>query len=447
MNVDSFRVRIVRVSISQLYGLYDHHIVLNREERVTILHGPNGVGKSMLLRMVAAFFSGRYRDFTLVPFRDFTIALSDGSIVAIHWPDGGIGARQSATICVTISGPDTVRYELPIVSAYEQIATQIERSSANVGRSSDGRFIDFRNGLWLTAEEVVDRFGSAEEASLARFVKSDDEPKEARTLRSRVSVHYVETQRLLRSPDPLPRAEKKPMIATVRSYSDDIVRQISRTLTRYGTESQKLDQTFPQRLIGSQLPTVSPGHLKEKLGALDRRQSDLNSLGLIDKVSYQSLLPFQIDQLDDTKRSVMALYVADTETKLSLLDDLSTRVRLLVQSVNGKFRNKTLGVSRERGLQIFDKYGTLVPLEFLSSGEQHELVLWYDLLFKVESNSLVLIDEPELSLHVTWQKKFLPELMETARTVPFDTIIATHSPFIIGDRLDLTVPLDADVDQ
>jgi predicted ATP-binding protein involved in virulence len=55
-----------------------------------------------------------------------------------------------------------------------------------------------------------------------------------------------------------------------------------------------------------------------------------------------------------------------------------------------------------------------------------------------------LIDEPELSLHVTWQKAFLTELMAIIRSVNFDVLIATHSPFIVGDRFDLMVPLALD---
>jgi predicted ATP-dependent endonuclease of OLD family len=226
-----------------------------------------------------------------------------------------------------------------------------------------------------------------------------------------------------------------------------LVGEISRTLSRYGTESQKLDQTFPQRLIWSgyvSTPTVED--LKERLNKLDEQLSKLNALGLIDKVSYPAQ-PSEIDALEEVKRSVMALYVQDTENKLQFLASLATRIQLLVDSVNGKFRNKTLMVSRERGLQVFDQRKRPVGLDALSSGEQHELVLWFDLLFNVKTNSLVLIDEPELSLHVSWQKKMLPELLEIAGTVRFDALVATHSPFIIGDRLDLTVSLDADIDE
>ena len=77
----------------------------------------------------------------------------------------------------------------------------------------------------------------------------------------------------------------------------------------------------------------------------------------------------------------------------------------------------------------------------LSSGEQHELVILYELLFRAKSNSLILIDEPELSLHVAWQERFVKDLEETARVSNFRAIIATHSPEIIGDRWDLTVEL------
>ena len=90
---------------------------------------------------------------------------------------------------------------------------------------------------------------------------------------------------------------------------------------------------------------------------------------------------------------------------------------------------------------------TMVPplaLEALSSGEQHELVLHYDLLFRVRPNILVLIDEPELSLHVAWQKRFLPDLLEIVATARFGVLIATHSPYIVGDYSDLMIGLGED---
>jgi len=77
----------------------------------------------------------------------------------------------------------------------------------------------------------------------------------------------------------------------------------------------------------------------------------------------------------------------------------------------------------------------------LSSGEQHELVLFHELTFGMAANSLLLIDEPEISLHIVWQQNFLPDLRRVVELSTFDAVIATHSPEIIGDNWGLTVEL------
>jgi predicted ATP-binding protein involved in virulence len=88
-----------------------------------------------------------------------------------------------------------------------------------------------------------------------------------------------------------------------------------------------------------------------------------------------------------------------------------------------------------------------LSLEVLSSGEQHEIVLLYDLLFKTEKNALVMIDEPELSLHVSWQKSFVKDLLEIIKIAEFDVILATHSPYIVGKYSNLMVALTSDQHQ
>ena len=65
----------------------------------------------------------------------------------------------------------------------------------------------------------------------------------------------------------------------------------------------------------------------------------------------------------------------------------------------------------------------------------------YELLFKVEPNSLILIDEPEISLHVEWKMQFLKDLQEITKLAHLNVLISTHSPTLIHDRWDLTVAL------
>ena len=96
-------------------------------------------------------------------------------------------------------------------------------------------------------------------------------------------------------------------------------------------------------------------------------------------------------------------------------------------------------VSRNAGIEFMtDAEQPLNPTN-LSSGEQHELVMLYESRFKMREDLLILIDEPEISLHIAWQEEFLQDLTEMVRLSGFNVLIATHSPQIINDRWDLTV--------
>jgi predicted ATP-binding protein involved in virulence len=50
-------MKITQISVGKLFGQFNHSIKLNINENVTIIHGPNGVGKTTLLRLVDAIFN------------------------------------------------------------------------------------------------------------------------------------------------------------------------------------------------------------------------------------------------------------------------------------------------------------------------------------------------------------------------------------------------------
>ena len=72
----------------------------------------------------------------------------------------------------------------------------------------------------------------------------------------------------------------------------------------------------------------------------------------------------------------------------------------------------------------------------LSSGEIQLVVILTHLYFnpEVEQANVFIIDEPELSLHVQWQEKFVDGIMDASEETQF--ILATHSPTIILDKRD-----------
>ena len=51
-------MRVKKIGVKGLFGVFDHEIPLENVDRVTIILGPNGFGKTVMLRMVAALVEG-----------------------------------------------------------------------------------------------------------------------------------------------------------------------------------------------------------------------------------------------------------------------------------------------------------------------------------------------------------------------------------------------------
>ena len=79
--------------------------------------------------------------------------------------------------------------------------------------------------------------------------------------------------------------------------------------------------------------------------------------------------------------------------------------------------------------------GRDVSIDALSSGERQIVILFANVMFnKFSSESqenILIIDEPELSLHIKWQEIFVETLLTASEKTQF--ILATHSPDIVGD--------------
>ena len=106
-----------------------------------------------------------------------------------------------------------------------------------------------------------------------------------------------------------------------------------------------------------------------------------------------------------------------------------------------KFANKTLTFSPDYGLRVVANNGEFIDVALLSSGEQHEIVMLYNLIFEVGDSSILLVDEPENSLHVAWQRMVVPDLERLAEVKKLQLIIATHSPSIVSEKPDAATDL------
>jgi ABC-type lipoprotein export system ATPase subunit len=85
-------------------------------------------------------------------------------------------------------------------------------------------------------------------------------------------------------------------------------------------------------------------------------------------------------------------------------------------------------------IQIIHDDESHVPLSQLSSGEKQIVSLFAHLYLNPPEKFAIIIDEPELSLSVEWQKTLLPDIWKSGQCALM--VAATHSPFIFENELD-----------
>lgn len=80
-----------------------------------------------------------------------------------------------------------------------------------------------------------------------------------------------------------------------------------------------------------------------------------------------------------------------------------------------------------------EKYNKDINLNILSSGEKQLISIMAKVYLNTSADTILLIDEPELSLSINWQKSFLPILLKADKCRQIITV--THSPFIFSNNL------------
>ena len=145
----------------------------------------------------------------------------------------------------------------------------------------------------------------------------------------------------------------------------------------------------------------------------------------------------EIQQLADERDRLRRPFVALSELTQSILQYQAIRVSGRSARDEGA-DGITLG--EEIGETALGTVEKAIASDKLSSGEKQMLsFLCYNAF---SENTPIFIDEPELSLHVDWQRLLLPTLLEQGTGNQF--FIATHSPFIYAKYPDKEVPLGED---
>jgi predicted ATP-binding protein involved in virulence len=428
-------MRIKRLEIKNLFGVFNHEIPINTEDRITIIYGPNGFGKTYILVLLNALFNSIYNEFFRVPFSEYIVEFTDGGILRLMRHKNGDGQVLETEYLDNLGKTEKFQFErVSDREDYFRLPFIINKIPGLEKIGTDSWHYLPTNEV-LNLSDIVSRFRNYFlDAPLSKKMESR-EPLWLTELKKSVGIRFIRTERLVRMPESSAITGQ----TSVAYYADFLKEKIQEKLAEYAELSQSLDRTFPLRLAkGLGTKKMTPAALGEKLKNLEEKRKKLSESGLLEK---EEIDLSELGEINEKNSNVLAVYISDAEKKLGIFDELSEKIELLMKMVNSRFLHKKMEISKRDGFFFRTSDNSVLNPEKLSSGEQQVVVLFCELLFNVPKDSLVLIDEPELSLHVVWQQNFLSDLGEIIKLADFDILIATHSPQIIHDRWDLAVEL------
>lgn len=408
---------IKRIRINGLFGTFNHEIKFNNN--VVIIMGENGVGKTITLRMIEAIFT---KNFQYLIDKEF-----DEIVISFHKETWHITRRSS------LGG--NYDYELFFQSSRKNAesfvvteAMLMPRIPSFFERVGEDSWFNRRNGMYYSRLDLVDRFSSENTQC--------EIPEWYQTQCDRNRVKLIKTQRLYQE------EERHQQMLSVKKYSQELSALMQEEISKAAKNTGDLDRTFPKRLLRQMRSTnnYSSSDILSELKRLEERRLKLSDLGLLTELEAKDTFIEDLKQDNNTILSVMHLYVKDSWDKLKKYDNLFEKLSLLKDIINSRYKHKVFSFDSNEGFVIQSsnpQHSKTIPVEMLSSGEQNELVLFYEMLFKCESKDLVLIDEPEISLHLEWMQSMIGDLKRVADKNKMSLLIATHSPDLVDENYEL----------
>jgi energy-coupling factor transporter ATP-binding protein EcfA2 len=419
--------RIRSFSVERLFGLYDYEVDVDRAgsrpgPSLLVLYGDNGSGKTTILQLIFHLLAREdnlgHRSFLArTPFRRLAVTLDPQLTIEAVRPNSAL----------------TGEYRLRIARHGQQLAEATAQVDQALAVKSDHGTADNRRN-WQTFLQVLS------ELHLDFFYLRDDRrPDRPPAVDPRADLDFDDEVTL----------DEHRNVFRYRVHQEESGGRLQATLTALASWIR--DEALRRTNIGEVgtrdiyaeiarriAESDRPGHaadqptesLIDSLRRLEKRSVPYVDLGLISAPQLTDIVTTLKASPANTREligRVVSPYVDSLEKRLDAQKDLMQLVSLFLERINRFLRDKSLSYELARGFSIETReHQSLLPTQ-LSSGEQQLLALLAQVITARSTATVFLIDEPEISLNVKWQRVLVDTLLQLVRGADVQFILATHS--------------------
>lgn len=431
---------ITAVTVDRLFG--DRSYVITAEPghagelaKLLILYGDNGSGKTTILRMLYCLLSparkGGFKTFLgRTPFASFSASFADGTVLSAVRPAGElVGSFE-----LTLAYPDGTAASIALKAdadlairqhseeeekRYENFLTRVRELGIALYYLSDDRQLQTIHLPEAAADQEEDVMYSVGTG--------------VRVIRERLRDRFTTERVVFEDREPRGGLSLQPTIYAFETWARKHALRASNVgegnaNTIYTDVIRRITSAYQQNLAISSAGPLD--QLRAQLEMLAERSRSFARLGLMSPPQVAELTR-SLDVVDATSqsivRSVLEPYVQGLEVRLTALQELHDVLATFMFSINDLYQGKRVEFNLREGLKILTAEGKLLPHEYLSSGEKQLLLMLCNTVMARDQTSIFVIDEPELSLNVKWQRKMVKTLLQCVSGSAVQFILATHS--------------------
>lgn len=415
-------MQIKQLSVYNLFGQFNHIIPFplrsedNPEPSLVLLCGENGVGKTRLLRMLHGYMNLDFTPFREVPFTSAQLTFSDDTTMSVK---PAISKRKkTSTDCIRVK--------------YGKHSVDLSQTEIGPLHKDDTLKVKaFREAF---QEKTTDVTVNLIETGRLQQLYAEHEMRKRKKERPEYLFQVLGEEETVYYEDMPLRSPRQAVLLSERIQR--FIRNAQLDYRRYF--SSRTPDLFPriiESLTEKSTSDYSSQNLVARIESVEKQHKITERYGLLQD-------PWNLDELKrvllrtgESAPDTHALTVANTyleflESRASERSLLVERLQTFERNANTFLKGKSVSIHARHGLTITMEQGGDLSEAQLSSGEYHLLYLLVTALTTQRRGTVIAIDEPEISMHIGWQRRLLPAILECASMAQPQVVVATHSPEI-----------------